>query len=631
MSGGRRATAFPVGVDYYPLDDEHAPWDAWYGGDVEGDFAAMVAAGLSFVRVFASWKALEPQVGQYGEDAFERLSRVLDAAEQVGLRVIVCVFAADPRADLLDIAWGRKRDPHSDSYLIARQIALGQRLASRFRTHPALFCWDIANEAYCAGFKTSQELTAWVNAIREGIREVDHEHPVLLSVDAETLRRETWVDAREALMACDIACTHVTSAYRSYAADGPLAAARSTYLPGFLARTSAGSGVGVALLSDRIGPGDLASSLAEEASYVRAALWSSLTNGASGVLLQRWRDLAVDERDVYSLDPFDALIGLVGTDGSAKPTLAEVTRFARVSARLDLRQLEPAPARLGILMPSERFDSLPSVAGLFDPRACFQAYVCATQSHVPAAVIDESESFDELSVLVVPSATHIAEKTWARLAAFVQAGGWLVLSYGGGELPASASELFGVEFLGDMGSRGRLVCRVVQPEVVGGLEPFEGALDVQSFAHLRAERALCSCADEAGIPLLTANQHGQGRAVLIAGPLERALALAEPDAAPAATAWLAQLYASVAEGAGCGAPVRCDAASVEVALLQGSDEDVLIGLNHSADKTAALVTCGHHVMYATDLGQGARVRVDSSEFTVSLGPHGAVALRLSSE
>ena len=71
--GPLRNQLFPIGVDYYPLDEERQSFSDWYTRDFDADFAAIAEARISLVRVFVSWKLFEPQVGQYDADADDRL------------------------------------------------------------------------------------------------------------------------------------------------------------------------------------------------------------------------------------------------------------------------------------------------------------------------------------------------------------------------------------------------------------------------------------------------------------------------------------------------------------------------------------------------------------------------------
>ena len=95
-----RNQAFPIGVDYYPLDEERPSFSDWYERDVAADFAAMAEARISLVRMFVSWKVLEPQVGQYDDDAEDRLGDMIDAARAHDVRLIVSFFSDDRLAEM---------------------------------------------------------------------------------------------------------------------------------------------------------------------------------------------------------------------------------------------------------------------------------------------------------------------------------------------------------------------------------------------------------------------------------------------------------------------------------------------------------------------------------------------------
>ena len=81
----------------------------------------------------------------------------------------------------------------------------------------------------------------------------------------------------------------------------------------------------------------------------------------------------------------------------------------------------------------------------------------------------ETDDFADYLVLVVPSAFELSDDAWARLTAFVQGGGTVLLSYGGGDAHPAIRDLFGVEFLGDGGPRSEFSCRVAQDDVLGAL------------------------------------------------------------------------------------------------------------------------------------------------------------------
>lgn len=620
------AARLPVGVDYYPLDAERASFSEWYAKDVATDFAEIAAAHISVVRVFVSWKALEPQVGQYDNDAEDRLASIMEAARAHSLQVIVCFFADDRLAEMNDVAWGKKRDPRTDDYLLQREISLVQRVVNHFRAESAVWAWELGNEAFCAGFESEDALQAWATAMRDAIREVDTARVIIFGAGAETIVRESGVDARATRAAFEYGVSHVTAPYRAYAAEGPLTYGPATYLDSFVLRAG---GTTEPVLADGIGVHALDVSVAEEAAYTRLALYSALMNRASAVMLRRWRDVETERREPYYQDPFEVLVGLNDATGRAKPVLTEVTRFARVAENLDLRRYAAAPERAAILVPAERYEPLPSLAGLYDPRSCLQAYIAAKEAHVPVTVVREGEDLDGIETLFIPSAAKLTNAMWTALASFVQSGGSVMLSYGGGDADPAVRELFGVEFLGDHGGRPVVSCRIAQPGLVGDLTSFDVRLDLPHYALLGASGATVVATDATGSPLLTVHQYGQGRAIFVAAPLERAIAQSDPWAAPdAVRSMLRTVYGSVASAAGAGPVIDCDEPTAEVALFLGEAADIVIVLSHSAEPTTATLTAERVVALVTDVRGGAAAEVGSKAFAVPLAPNGAVALRL---
>ncbi|MGB4594243.1 MAG: cellulase family glycosylhydrolase [Coriobacteriia bacterium] len=617
---------FPIGVDYYPLDAERRSFDEWYTGDIDGDFAAMADARVFLVRVFVSWKCLEPQVGQYDEELMERLEELVEAAKKHDLKLIVCFFADDRLAELCDVPWGKHRDPRTDDYLIAREISLVQKIVNRYRAEAAVYAWDLANEAFCTGFRSEDAFEKWVIAIREGIREVDPERPILLGVDPETLLRETGVDPRPAIDFSEAATSHLTAPYRAYAAEGPITSGPATYVDGFLLRAALRD---LPVTVDGIGVHALEFSPAEEAAYVRNVLYSALMNRASGVMLRRWRDLETEKREPYFRDPFEVLVGVVDVAGEGKPVLAEVRSFARVAARIDPRRYALAPERAAVIIPAERYELLPSLAGLYDPRSCLQAYIAAKEAHVPVAVAREGDPLGAYHALYIPSAAKLSASMWKDLASFVQSGGSVVVSYGGGDADPAVREIFGIEFLGDHGPRGIVSCRVAQPGILGDIRSFDARMTLPHYGLLSGGGAMVVATDANGSPLVTVHQYGQGKAVFLAAPIERAIAQNDPWAAPAVVRhFVREVYGSVARAAGAGAMVSCDRPDVELAHFLGEDDDILFVLSHNAEKVTATLSFERVVATVADVRGGAPSAVGGKTFGVPLGPNGAVTLRL---
>ncbi len=580
------------------------------------------------IRVLVSWKYMEPQVGRYEDEAEERLDRLVRSAAAHGMRVTVTFFAEDGISELNDASWRGKRDPRTDQYLIQREVQLVQHVANRLRGQEAVDTWELGDEAFCLGFRSADALERWTGTLREAIREVDADRDVVVPLDPETFQHAAGVDARRAIDVSDRAVAHVTEAYRTHVAQGPVTSGISTHLYSFLIR-SADRHLPVVL--DRVGPHGYEQSLADEAASVRTALYSALISGATGAVLGRYRDVETEHREPYFLDPYETLTGVADHEGTPKPTLAEVRSFAALVGRLGLAGLERPVERAAVVIPRDRFDRLPSLAGAFAPRACLQAFACAKEAHVPIDVIREEERFGAYLALVLPAVGALEDETVERLAGFVQAGGHLVLSYGGGDMGGRVLDLLGVEYMGDAGSSAELSCRVAQPGALGGLRDFEARMPVKHRARIGGTRATVVATDSEGAPLVTVHRFGQGRAVFLAAPLELGLAHSDPWARPEPVRHLLTgVYGSVIGAAGAGIPVTCDDPEVEVSLFTGREAgDVLVMLNHAPEKRRCSVGLERVVETVAEVRGGEPVAVGDRSFEVGLGPNGPAVLRLS--
>jgi endo-1,4-beta-mannosidase len=621
-----RNPLFPVGVSLYPLGAETETADEWYQADLTGGLDRLSDARFALVRLFVSWRVIEPQVGQYDEDALGRLVELVGAAAKRKMQTIVCFFADDKHSELTDVGWAKKRDPRTDPYLVQREVALLAKVVSLLHGEKGVFAWQLGNEAFLSGFESAEDLVSWTGTMREAIREHDDKRPIGLGADAETLYRSSGVDAREAIGECEFVVSHLTAAYAAYAAQGPLTSGPSTYLESFLLRLAHR---GKPVLLDEIGPSTLEYSAGEEAVYLRMALWGGLCNRSAGAMARRYDDMETERREPYFLEPYETLIGIVDSDDETKPAFEEMRKFVRTAARIDFKSHVLLAERTAVMMPAERYEPLPSLAGLFNPRSCLQSFIAAKRAQIPVTIVDEGDALDEFQVVIVPSAFNLSQAAWERLASFVQSGGTLLLSYGGGDAHPAIRDLFGLEFLGDGGPRRQLSCRVAHADILGDLVSFDADFEVPNFALVSAVGATVVATDANGSPLLSVNQVGQGRAVYVSVPLERAIAQGDPWATPEPISrMMREVYGAVARGAGCGAPVACDLPEVEVGLFQGEADDVVVLVNHSAEKVSANLTLERRVASIVDVRGGGAVAVGGSAFGVPIEANGVVALRL---
>lgn len=619
-----RNPLFPIGATLHPLASEGLDAGHWYQRDLGPEIDLLAKAGCTLVRLLVSWRVLEPQVGQYDDAALERLADVVEAVRASSMRSIVCFFAEDMQSDLAQVPWSQKRDVRTDAYLVQREADLVGRVVERLQASGGVFAWQLGDESYIHGFGSAAELAVWATTLREAIREHDSKRPVIVGADAETLFRSSDFDARELIAEGELMLSHATASYRAYLVDGPMTVGAATYVEAFLLQLARGTR---RIMLDEVGPVTQEHSLGEEAAALRVSLWSGLANRSSGAMLRRVTDLATERREPYFVEPFEALVGLVDTDGTPKPAYDVLANTVATIAHIDLDAYSPPPDRAAVVLPAERYAPLPSLGRLYDPRSALQAFVAAKRGHLPVTVVREDDDYAPYRALFVPSPFTLSAQTWERMAGFVQTGGSLVVSYGGGELGAHVRDLLGVDFLGDAGPLEQLACRVAQHDLLGALESFDASIECPCFALLSPTSAAVVATDATGNPLLTLNRVGQGSIVLVAAPIERALAHADQLVMPdAVSRLLTEVYVASAHMAGCDPHVGCDAPGVEVALLQGDDGDVLILVNHDPAESRTNVTLSRVVATLADVRGGEDVAVDSTTFGVTIQPSDAVAL-----
>lgn len=174
--------------------------------------------GFNFVRYLTSWLSIEPERGQYDEAYLDAMEERFDWYHENGIKVMI-----DMHVDLYGPAVGGNGHPAwatvSDSddrqpidfkvpwwtnylrgavstayqnfwdyegehaWIQDRYIALWQKVASRFRDHPAIFAYDIINEPYNDLAFDSDFEVDWLHPfyqrVTDAIREIDNDSYIM--------------------------------------------------------------------------------------------------------------------------------------------------------------------------------------------------------------------------------------------------------------------------------------------------------------------------------------------------------------------------------------------------------------------------------------------------------------------
>ena len=473
-------------------------------------------------------------------------------------------------------------------YLIQREIALvAAGRQRRCAPRPASSPGSSPTRRSCSRFDLGRASSrSGRGCMREAIREVDPERPITLGLDAETFFRATGVDARDAIDDLRVRRQPrhrrlprvrrrgpVTSGPVDLprlvpAARSPTAASRCCSTTSARSRSTSRPPRRPRRCAPRCGRG-----------------WRTARPACSCAACATWRPSAASRT---SSIPFETLVGVVDVGGRAQA----VVRRRRAGSCAPLRastcaRFAPTPERTAVIMPAERYEPLPEPGRALRPaRVPRGVRRREGRRTCRSRVADEADDFAEYSVLIVPSAFELAEETWERLATFVQGGGSLVLSYGGGDAHPAIRELFGVEFA------GRRRCRARCSRAAWRRTACSGALDELRRAlrgsELRA--AVRRTARRSSPPTRRAARSSpstsSARAVRSTSPCRssaRSRRATRGRRRRRCARLLREVYGAVARAAGCGAPVACCVPEVEVALFQGEADDVLVLINHAPE------------------------------------------------
>jgi hypothetical protein len=197
-----RGTA-PIGISFRPLQA------AALGLDPEAALRALLAYPFQLIRLGAYWNRLEPEPGRFQP---EELDRQLDAAEQAGKQVIMCVgpvkafgypeFFVPPHHLDRPLREGALVRPDEHRRLLEAGTAFVTRVVERYRDRDAISAWQVEHEAVDPlGMEHSWRLSeAFVRAEVEAVRAADPGRPVMMNGFLPTstpVRVQQWWRTRD--------------------------------------------------------------------------------------------------------------------------------------------------------------------------------------------------------------------------------------------------------------------------------------------------------------------------------------------------------------------------------------------------------------------------------------------------
>ena len=617
----------PVGAHWVPAKAAMQWPVEWDPKDIEADFAKMHELGYSIVRFDMMWAWFEPRPGDYNPVAFQQLDYLVLLAHKYQIYLHPSLFIGGEVGEAYwDVPWRHGRHPHSDPEMLRLESNLAAEFGRRYANESGIIAWDLTDEPpfwIVANQTTDAMAINWTRLIAAGIRQYDKLHLIVVGTSGEEIGHGPF---RADLITpfVDFFSVHPFTLYAPDLFPDALLSARGTYGAAFEIALSQGAGHPVII--HEMGASTAQFSPDRIAAYDRAQIYSGLGAGSIGVDLWCYTDASPEQfhKVPYLRTPQETGWGMTTWDRQNKPLANEFKKISRVVGQLDLTDIAPAPAEVGIVIPDEwaKIHGDFSHFGLSGPEitpytstndadampghgqpdvsggnhwlisSALSAFILARQAGLKADFPREYGDWAKRPMLLMPSPitstgdaflTHVHSDFYERAKKYVEHGGFLYASVAADSAVPEMSSLFGA----------RLVDRAVSSEVVlkfvvpfGDFEPGDTlhytvpSAGPESWgALLEVSSGKVIAVDQDGHPALVSNTVGSGKTLLSAYPLEHYLAnvpavFDKPEQTH-------RIYTAFRDWVGITPAFRTEQPAVEASALAGDHRGYLVLVNHS--------------------------------------------------
>ena len=619
---------FVVGCNYWASHAGTRMWSDWRPDIVEQDLKALAEGGLQVLRVFPLWPDFQPITllrgggGQpreirAGEDPLpdtpagqagvspvmiQHFQVFADLAEKYHLKLVVGLVTGwmsgrlyvPPALEGLDIL--------TDPAAIQWATRFTRYFVRRFKNHPSVLAWDLGNEINCMQNVASRESAwVWVSAITNAIRVEDSTRVVVSGMHG-------WSEAWNTPMLgelTDLLTTHPYPFWTAHCDQDPVNTIRTILHSTAESRLYADTS-GKPCLAEEVGTlGNMLASDEVAADFIHSCLYSLWAHDCHGLLWWCAFDQDLLAHAPYDWNTCERELGLLRSDFTPKPVLAELGNFRRWLEGLPFSSL-PERTHQAVCLLSLDQDQW---------GAAYSAFVLARQAGFDLEFQLGEQPLKAAPVYLVPSVRGInviTRRRWLEVLERVRQGAVLYLSLDDALL-SGFEETFGLRI--QTRARRAAPARLS----IDGL----GAFEVQSGFRLdflpRGAEILGREPD--GNPAFTCYSYGQGKIYCLTVPIERALTetpggFHAPEAQPF---W--KIYRQVAQQA-----MQARVARKTHPLLGitehplNEQERVIVAINYSPEvlEDSLVLQAGWQLgaVFHGEIGPGGELRIPANEAVV---------------
>jgi hypothetical protein len=589
-----------VGVNYHPTAAGCRIWTEFDREAIRADFASIRRAGLNTVRFFLFWRDFEPAPGRYDHTVFTRLRETVDLAAAADLVCVISLFTIWMNGQRLDLPWRAGRDLWRDHDMLAIQEAFADRVASTLRGAENILAFDLGDEianvepAAAAGL-SGDDVMAWQWRMATVLRRWLPGALVVQANDVSGVLGASpfGVDNSAAL---DLLATHGFPTWSPGSIESTTSYKATNLVP-FLVRFALAYGTP---LVDEFGSYGVSEATA--AAYLRAAGASALANGAAGLAVWCWQDIA-STAEPYQQRPGERGAGLRHVDGTAKPALAELSRLAEATI-----ELVPTPpptassqsdrAAVAVYVPErERHAGMSYLDSGPGTVATFYAYLLLKRAHLDVDIV--AGPVDGYRLIVCPSVGHLTLTDLDRLRAGLERGATVYYSLGDHLHGFPGHEFAGVELVDFSPPEGK-----ADLDWNGVRWPLRWPPGTTRPVTVTASHGTSVAHFTDGTPAVQLHQVGSGQVIFCAAALERQL---DHPGSLDERPWH-QLYRGIAELAGVVPTIDCPDPDVEIVPDRRPGAPRAAVIHHGTGECRTTLTW--------DAGTTAEVAV-----SLTLGPH----------
>ncbi len=356
---------FLLGVNYWPARKFVRMWSQFDPAEIDGDFAALETLGLRLVRFFLFWPDFQPSPDTVDAEHLENLGRVFDLAAEHRLLLMPTLLVGHMSGPTWMPAWSMSTRPNDrpavfvvdgevseykprdifggDPPVFEAQRLLARTVVERFRSHRALWGWDLCNEINLVQMPETEDGERWLETLTGDIHSLDPDHPVTAGVLVFEGARRGFRPESHRLV--DVASEHAYPLYDPASAGATDAA----YVGRKIEATRAGAGVpvmltefgmsinpqpGNAFVTAHTGAGEREVQLVDEGEageFVARVLPVAREAGATGALIWCFADYdpSMYGEFTFTAFPHERYFGIFDAEGRLKATGDAIRRFAR--------------------------------------------------------------------------------------------------------------------------------------------------------------------------------------------------------------------------------------------------------------------------------------------------------------